>query len=267
MNYIFGLIVFVFGSAIGSFLNVVILRLPRGEKITGRSHCPHCLNTLTAKELIPIFSYFWQNGRCRHCGKKISPRYFAVELISALFFCFAWFWLKPLDLFGALLFIKSLFLIAALIAIFTIDLEHYLILDKVLVAAGLPLVAINLIIDLNSRQPLFSLSSLTIGGIAAGLVLGGFFYLLWLVSKGKWMGFGDVKLMLFLSLALGWPAAIVCWFLAFILGFAYSLPLLLMHKKHLTSRLPFGTFLSLAAFIAFFWGGTIFIWYLSVLGF
>ncbi|MCX6797577.1 MAG: prepilin peptidase, partial [Candidatus Doudnabacteria bacterium] len=94
-----------------------------------------------------------------------------------------------------------------------------------------------------------------------------FFLTIVLVSKGKWMGFGDVKFMFFLGLALGWPDVLVCFILAFLLGTVFSLPLLILGKKTLSSKLPFGTFLSVAAALALFFGDKLFAWYLAVLGF
>ena len=268
MIYLTSLLVFYFGSILGSFLNVVSLRLPKGESLAGRSHCTACGHTLSWLDLFPLFSYLLFRGRCRYCQKNFSSRYFLFELLSGVLFVWAFWQVNPQDLPGYLLLLKAWVVVSALLVVFTIDLEHFLIFDNVLISAGLPVAVLNLILDLLSRQlSKLELGSLTFGGVFAGGVFAGFFYLLWYVSRGRWIGFGDVKLMFFLGLALGWPNTAAAWLLAYFLGTAYALPLLVLGKKQLSSRLPFGCFLAPAALIALFYGPTLVNWYLRLLGY
>jgi prepilin signal peptidase PulO-like enzyme (type II secretory pathway) len=267
MFWLLAFLIFFFGACVGSFLNVVILRLPKDEKLTGRSHCPNCMHILSAGELVPLFSFFLLGGKCKSCRSKISWRYFVIELATALLFLITWLIQQPHELLGFLFLLKSLIFVSTLIIVFVIDLEYLLIFDQVLIGAGALLLVFNIALDIFSHQAMFSIYSQAFGGLIAGVVFSAAFFLLWLFSKGRWMGFGDVKFMLFLGIVLGWPGTLVCWLLAFVLGTLYAIPLLVSGKKNLESRLSFGTFLSLAGLIALYWGEAIFRWYLSFLGF
>lgn len=268
MTYLAYLLVFYFGSIMGSFLNVVSLRLPKGEGLSGRSHCTACGHTLSWLDLFPLFSYLLFRGRCRYCQKTFSNRYFLFEFLAGLLFVLAFWQIGPQGLPGYLLLLKAWAVVSALLVVFAIDLEHFLIFDSVLVAAGLPVVVLNLGLDFLSHRFLrLELASLTFGGLFAGGAFAGVFYLLWYFSRGRWIGFGDVKLMFFLGLALGWPNTAAAWLLAYFLGTAYALPLLIMRKKQLSSRLPFGCFLAPAALIAMFYGASLVSWYLRLLGY
>ena len=260
-------LIFYFGCIIGSFLNVVILRLPREESLNGRSHCSNCGHTLSWLDLFPLFSYLGLLGKCRYCKKAFSPRYFLIELVTGLLFLAAFTFLRPVDLIGYLTLLKYVIALSAMVVVFMVDLEHMLIFDNVLLAAGLPALAINFLVDYLAKNNFLSLASLTMGGLFAGSLFAGIFFLLWLVSKGAWIGFGDVKLMLVLGVVLGWPVAAVAWLLAYFLGTAFVLPLLFFRKTHLSSRLPFGCFLALASAFCLFYGQTLAAWYLRTIGF
>lgn len=258
---------FYLGAIIGSFLNVVVLRLPREESLNGRSHCSSCGHALSWPDLFPLFSYLWLFGKCRYCKKPFSARYFLIELITGLLFFAAFAAVSPRDLAGYLTYLKYLLALSAMVVVFVIDLEHMLIFDSVLLAAGLPVLAINVLSDHLAKNNFLSLNSLTMGGLFAGGLFAGIFFLLWLVSKGRWIGFGDVKLMLVLGIILGWPITAAAWLMAYFLGTAFVLPLLAAGKTHLSSRLPFGCFLSLAAAACLFYGQAMVNWYLRLLGF
>ncbi|MCL5775365.1 MAG: prepilin peptidase [Patescibacteria group bacterium] len=260
-------LVFYFGCIIGSFLNVVILRLPKEEGLNGRSYCFSCGHALSWVDLFPLFSYLCLFGKCRYCKKTFSPRYFLIELVTGLLFLAAFIFLKPDSLLGYLALLKYAIALSALVVVFMVDLEHLLIFDNVLLAAGLPVLAINVLTDYMGRYSFLSLSGQTMGGLFAGGLFAGIFFLLWLVSKGAWIGFGDVKLMLVLGLVLGWPVTAAAWLLAYFLGTAFALPLLVLGKKHLSSRLPFGCFLSVAAALCLFYGQQLIAWYLRYVGF
>lgn len=258
------LLVFLFGACIGSFLNVLILRLPKEQAPTGRSHCVHCRHVLSALDLVPILSFVWLRGRCRYCRKKISPRYIAIELATALLFLFAFLRFPLANAADAAILIRAAFILAVLIVVFMIDYEHFLILDKVVIPASIILFALNIAVDL-ARHPAAS-GSFTLNGLlaAAGLLLffGGIYY----ISGGTWIGFGDVKFSIFLGLATPYPFVFVNIFVAFLLGAYVGLLLLLFGGKNMKSQVPFGTILAASAAITLFYGPQLLNFYLRTIG-
>lgn len=263
---LFLILAFVFGCVIGSFLNVVILRLPEDEKLGGRSRCPWCGHTLSAWELVPVLSYFFLKGKCRNCHKKISSRYFIIEALTGLSFVWAASHFYPGSVETAVLLIKVWLIISILIAVFVIDLEHFLILDRVIIFGTVGVLLLNIAVDLIGKTSLFSWGGQTLPSVAAAVLCPLPFFLIWYFSKGRWMGFGDVKLAVFLGAALGWPLAGIGLLLAVFIGGAMGVVLLGFTDKTLKSRVPFGTFLSLGAFFTLFYGPFLLRWYLSFLG-
>ena len=238
---------FVFGLCIGSFLNVVIWRLPHEQSLNGRSHCPHCHHKLVWYDLLPLVSFVLQGRSCRYCKKLISFRYPLIEALVGFLFAGAIYVFPPGLFIDWVIFVKALVIIAVCVVVFVIDLEHYLILDKVVYTAA-SCVGVLLIIQsflLGSFSPLIS-------GILAAVGPFVVFWIIWYISTGSWMGYGDVKFVALMGLMLGWPGIIVALFLAFILGAIFGLTLILIGKKKLSSRLPFGTFLSLATVLSLF---------------
>ncbi len=237
--YIF---IFLFGLAAGSFLNCVIYRLETGGSfLKGRSFCPHCKHQLGWQDLIPIFSFLWLKGCCRYCQQKISIQYPLVELSTASLFLLI-SWLIP----G----INQLYWMGIscfLILIFVYDLKHYVIPDKVIY----PAIAIAAIFNY----------SFWAGALGAA----GFFAAIVLISRGRWMGVGDIKLGFLMGLLLGWPDILAALFLAFFIGAIIGIGLVIRGKKNLKSEVPFGPFLVTGTFIALFWGQTIIDWYLKCL--
>ncbi len=274
MCIFFYLVVFIFGLVVGSFLNCVIYRLEKKESfLKGRSFCPHCKHTLCCWDLIPIFSFLILKGKCRYCQKKISWQYPLVEIATALLFLLifnfsafggpavGWqFYQNLLSIFY--------FLLAAcfLLIIFVFDLKHFIIPDKVI----FPAIAIAFLYRLFEvlkfgHWDLIGNWKLEIGnflGAAFGAAI--FFLIIVLVSRGKWMGLGDVKLAFFMGLFLGFPNIVVALFLAFLIGAIIGVGLILVKKKNLKSELPFGPFLVTGTFIALFWGQAIVYWYLNL---
>ncbi len=262
---------FIFGSAIGSFLNVVSLRYKPGQKlfnekiIAGRSHCPHCRKTLKWYELIPIFSFIIQKGRCRHCKQKLSLQYPLVEILSGLVFVFI-----PLSLqaphFSSITLIWTLiFIIFFLIAI--IDFRHYIIPDQLNVALavlGLFLIGIKERVGdfgsfsgsfLGYYATLFGLrESIWVNHFFAAILGIVFFGLIILLSRGKAMGLGDLKLIGPLGFIFGWPDILMILFLSFVIGGACMLPLLIKKQKTMKDAVPFGPFLIIASTLTFFFG-------------
>jgi len=260
-------LIFILGTIIGSFLNVVIFRLPKGEKLGGRSHCPNCGKVLGPKELVPLFSLLFQRAKCSGCGNKISWQYFSVELITGLLFAVTYFLFPLSTILDYIFLIKALVIISVLIVVFVIDLKYYLILDKVTFWAFGLVGLLNIVIDIYSKNPFFSFNSYFISGIFAAVAASLPFFIIWFISKGKWMGFGDVKFALFLGFAFGLPLVFVSIFLAVILGGVVSIILLLFKVKSLKSQIPFGIFLSLSGVLTLYFGSEILFWYLAFLGF
>ncbi len=252
---------FAFGLIIGSFLNVVMLRLPVGKKLGGRSGCPRCGLQLSARDLVPVLSFVFLKGKCRGCRAPISPRYPILELVTALGFAGGALLYPPVSVLAALQLALFLFVFCIGLVTFVIDLEHYLILDVVTGFGAVGVVLLQVSLDLAAHNSLWGGSSATRSALL-GAVLGALpFLLLWLVSRGKWLGFGDVKYMVFMGASLGISMVWVGMLLSFWIGAALSLPLLVMGKKKMQSRLPFGTFLVIGQLVTLVWGQQLLTWY------
>lgn len=264
------LFLFVLGAIIGSFLNVIILRLPKGEAMTGRSHCVDCGHELAAKDLVPVLSFILLRGRCRYCRKPISTRYLYVEIMTGLLFVLAFLasGLEHVAPFfsGAeiVMLLRTLFIISVLVVIFSIDYEHHLILDVVLVSSTVLLFMFNIASDYFQGNLLNNSSALI--GLASGFALFLFFGCLHFFSNGRWMGFGDVKFAWFLGFATPFPGIVLNVFLAFMLGAVVGVILLAARKKKLKSEVPFGTFLALSSIITMLYGDKIIQCYMRLVG-
>lgn len=243
-------LLFILGLSVGSFLNVVILRLEKGEGgiLAGRSRCPKCGKILKWFELIPLVSFLIQGGKCRSCKKPISFQYPLVEFFTGLLFSFL-YWRFGLTLqFGFLAVISSL-----LVILFVSDLRTQMIPDIVAyIGIGLALFYI-----LITHYPL------PINAALGAAIAGGFFALLVYPSHEKWMGKGDVKIGVLTGLLLGYPQVLVALFLSFTLGAFVGLILIATKRKTLKSQVPFGPFLITATFVTIFLGEKILEWYLG----
>ncbi len=246
-------IVAFLGMAIGSFLNVVIHRLPRGESIVSPgSRCPACGYTLRALDNIPVISYLVLLGRCRQCGVHISSRYPLVEIATAALFVLHYF------VFGwtPLLAVRVLFA-AAMVALFAIDLEHHLLPDAItLPGVGAGLLA-SLFLPPGIRDAL-------IGVIAGGGVL-------WLIGEAYYrysgeegMGGGDVKMLAMIGAFLGWQLVIVTLVFSSIAGSVIGILLIVTKRGGMKYALPYGTFLAIAALVASLAGAQIVDWYVGM---
>jgi leader peptidase (prepilin peptidase)/N-methyltransferase len=262
MQVLFVIFSLIFGTAIGSFLNVLILRLPEGQSILGRSHCTKCGRVLGFWDLVPVLSFAFLGGKCAGCKTSISLRYPVIELLTGCLFAAGFLVLNPGGVKEILSLAEIWFLIALSITVFVIDFEHFLILDSVVFPAIIIALAFRVVFAFQSAAFVHYLL-LALAGAAAGALP---FYLIWLFSRGKFMGFGDVKLMLPLGLVLSWPNVWVAEFLAIIIGSIVGVGLLILGKKSLKSRLPFGCFLVIGAIAAKIWGSEILAWYLALLG-
>ena len=260
MTYIY-ITIFILGTLIGSFLNCLIYRLENKKSfVFGRSICPKCKHKIAWYDLIPIFSFIFLKARCRYCKKIISWQYPIVELTTGLLFLsiINYQLSIKIDLSFIIYHLAFLFFVfSSMLAIFIYDLKHFIIPDKIIY----PLTAITLFYSIISYQ--LSVISYILAGIGACL----FFLAIYSISKGKWLGFGDVKLVLFLGIFLGWPNIILSLFLSFIIGAIIGVGLIAFKGKGLKSQVPFAPFLLIGTFIAFFWGNEIISWYLGLLSY
>jgi prepilin signal peptidase PulO-like enzyme (type II secretory pathway) len=254
LNILIGIFVFIIGLCIGSFLNCFIYRLEHKKKMTGRSFCPKCKHDLCWKDLFPVFSFLFLNGKCRYCKKKISVQYPLVELVTGFLFVLIFLFFYQQATPNQLIYILFLFYIfSALVVTFVYDLKHYIIPDKVLFPAIIISLAYYLIPPYDFHHIVY--------GLLAAVVASGFFLAIFLFSAGKWMGFGDVKLAVLMGLLLGLPNVLVALFLAFFFGAIIGLILMVVQKKSLKSEIPFGPFLIIGTFLALLYGVQIVQWY------
>ncbi|MCL5010594.1 MAG: prepilin peptidase [Patescibacteria group bacterium] len=260
----FFVVVFVFGLFVGSFLNCVVYRLEvKKSFLQGRSFCPKCRHTLAWYDLIPVLSFVFLRGKCRYCNKKISWQYPVAELATGLVFLiisnfqFPIFNQFPIFEFSNIAnLIFLLVIVCFLEIIFIYDLKHYIIPSRIIY----PAIVIVFLYQLFGNYPFI------LNFVFAGLAAGGFFFLLWLVSGGRWMGFADAPLGFLLGLWLGFPEILIALFLAFFIGSAVGLILIGLGKKKMKSPVAFGPFLVAGAFIAFLWGEKLWSIYFSFLG-
>jgi len=261
INVIYFLI-FILGAVIGSFLNVVICRLPEKKSVVrDRSACPHCKAIIKPIDLIPIVSFFILGGKCRQCRKNISWQYPLVEFITGLIFVFLAYYHNIIVDFNNLAFYRDLVFACGLLVVFMTDLLYYYIFDAVVLPMMFFAGIVNFFLLANSTNYLLTLGHLAL----AAVVGGGFFYIQYVLSKGKWVGGGDIYLGIMMGLMLSWPNILVALFIAYVGGALVSLGLMIFRKKGLKSIVPFAVFLSAATFIVLLYGTQILNWYLGLL--
>jgi len=241
------------GTIVASFLNVVIDRLPAGESlISPGSHCPACQRRLAIIDLIPIVSYIWLRGRCRYCQATIPRRILWLEIGNGILFAYLfWHYGLSVDLIIATVYC-CLFIVIAVI-----DLEHGLILNKIVFPAAVVALLVSIFLSRNGVVP--GITQAAIGG-GVGLVL---FTLIVIVSRGG-MGWGDVKLAALIGIINGTPLVFVALFVAVISGGLLAVFLLLLKARGRKQAIPFGPFLALGAMVALLWGSNLINWYLGL---
>jgi len=245
-----GIFIFIFGMLFGSFANVVIYRQEKGKSfVFGRSACPQCGQMIAWYDNIPLLSFVLLGGRCRHCQKPISRQYPAVELACGVIFFWLFYRFGLTPHFFALA-VFSLFLLL----IFIYDLKHMQILDRF----SLPAMAAALVINLWLGFGFFDL-------VLAALIGAGFFAAQYFVSRGKWVGDGDIRLGALMGLMLGVKYLLLALFLAYIIGAVFAVIVLSAKKFEMSSAVAFGPFLALATFATFLYGQEILTWYLNLL--
>lgn len=262
----FLLALFIIGSAIGSFISVLIYRLHHREEsiLRGRSHCPDCKRKLSPLDLIPLVSYLTLRGKCRYCNKEISYMYPLLEIISGFLFAVLFlkfpFFDEALNFSGEMLGLYLLFSYYAFTLIFTFffDLRYLKVADEIL----LPAILIGFIATLGAPATPHFIDAL----IGAAIPIA-FFGLQILASRGTWMGLGDLRVGAFMGVILGWKLVIVALFLAYLIGSLVSLVIIIRRKKFTGVKIPFAPFLVLGTFAAMFYGEAIVGWYLNGMGF
>ncbi|HHQ4756619.1 TPA: prepilin peptidase [Aeromonas hydrophila] len=270
-------LVFLFSLMIGSFLNVVIHRLPimlerewqaeylgyfnpetqpqqeeRYNLMVPRSACPHCGHAITAMENIPLLSWLWLKGRCRECQAPISARYPLVELLTAL-----------LSLVVAATYPPGWGLLAALLLTWVLVALTFIDLDKMLLPdqLTLPLLWGGLLFNLTGG--FVPLADAVIGAMAGYLVLWSLYWAFKLLTGKEGMGYGDFKLLATLGAWLGWQALPIVLLLSSLVGAFIGIGLILLRNHHQNKPIPFGPYLAIAGWIALLWGDTITRWYLT----
>ncbi len=259
-------LIFLFGLVIGSFINAVLWRLREQEKIAlARSMCPSCRHVLGVFDLIPLISFLFLRGKCRYCEKQISWSYVLIEVVTGVLFSLAYLaagGAAVFETFSTLaFFLRNLVFISVLIVIFFYDFRWYLILDKVTVPSIVVAYGLNgFLLSKTIRCDVWYQCFLDVSWvnllIAAG-VGGGFFLAQYMVSSGRWIGGGDIRLGVLMGGMLGYPRIGLALFLAYVVGAAFALCLLLLGKKQFGSQIPFGTFLSAATIATLLYGETI----------
>lgn len=251
MNTLFLLTIFLLGTILGSFLNALIWRT-RQEKsiVSGRSQCTSCHTQLRAFELIPIASFLLQRGKCRHCLEHISWQYPLVELATGLLFVISYTTFQP----DMIMVLFAWFVVFVLTFIFVYDLRYQLILDRV----TLPAIAIALLYHIIRDPAAWWVY------VVGAVIGGGFFLLQFVVSNGKWIGGGDIRLGALMGAILGWQLVLVALMLAYVVGAIVSVILVAMKKKTMASTTPFGTYLTGATLVVLYWGTGILDWYLQL---
>ena len=301
MFYLFLIFAGFLGLAVGSFINVLTLRWNPAENnqitkiVRGRSHCLHCGQTLKWFEIIPLLSFVFLRGRCRYCHRKLSLQYPLVEGLTALiftgvarrilnfdFFSYHFFSDPRANFWVAAIIVIWFFYSAILITLSVIDLRHYLLPDKII----FPAIIVSLLANLSfyslslmrgNSFPKYGLNFLgpyadvvnihfnvLTSAIAGTLVLFSFLFLIYVLSRGRAMGLGDVKLAILMGLMLGFSAGIVSLLFSFVIGAIVSLIIILTTKKKLKDAVPFGPFLALVVLAVFFFGQTIANFYFSL---
>lgn len=246
MELLINLAVFTFGASIGSFLNVLIDRLPKEENINGRSHCDYCGKKIAWFDLFPIISFFVLKGKTRCCGKKLSWQYPLVEFITGAIFVVVF---KDGPHLGPSLFRSVLILsiLSSLIVIFISDLKYQLISDYMLLA----LFVFSLLFHLTNSIRFYPILS---DFIISGLIVAFPIWLIYFISRERAMGLGDVYLASIMGFLLGWKAGFLALYIAFITGAIFGLILIIMKNKKLKSKIAFGPFLVIGTVVMLFWG-------------
>jgi len=243
-----------FGAVAGSFLNVLIYRLPLGRSVVWPSSaCPHCSRELSWYENVPVVSFLALRARCRTCGAAISIRYPFVEAFTAAMFAAAWWHYGP-----GMLLVSRLVLGSALVALFAIDLEHHLLPNAITLPGIVVGVALSFFAEPGWQASL-------VGALAGGGALYAIAEAYYRVRHEEGLGMGDVKMLAMIGAFLGWKLTLVTLMIASLSGSVVGLLLIVSGRGGMKYALPFGTFLAIGAAIAASVGSGLLAWYLRML--
>lgn len=293
---------FILGTILGSLSKALAKRSLTKKTFWGRSKCPKCQHTLGILDLIPVLSFILLKGKCRYCKKDINKSYLGVEiamgfLIALLFFQYLQnFQVANFNIYGDFFLLSifiielifKIFFITVLVMVFLTDIKEMLIPDRIIIPSIIIAVVILFSETLFRIGHLFSVLSQTsvgqfllspntdyfkrhviilaepfLGSLGTGVAIALFFTILIIITKGRGMGRGDVKLGLFIGICLGFPNGFLAIILAFITGALFSALVLILRKKSLKSQIPFGPFLTVGGLLALFLGTQIISWYLG----
>lgn len=253
----------IFGLIVGSGLTSLVPRLAEGEKWhRGRSHCPRCRHALGVGDLVPVFSFLWNRGRCRYCRNAIGWFYPGIELATGALFVLSVLVRSGWDLSPDAVWDGRLWMavfrdwtaISALLALFGIDLIAQVLPDAITLPAAAVLAVWNVALG---ESPAVILLGIAVGG--------GFFLIQYLASRGKWIGGGDIRLGAMLGALLGWPNILLALFVSYFLGAIVGMGLIVGKNKTWKSTIPFGTFLAVGGLFTLFWGQAVMDWYLGMI--
>ena len=238
---------FLAGAIVGSFVNVVVYRFPRGVGfVRGRSHCINCNKTLKWTDLVPLISFFVLRGRCRYCRKPISFRYPFVETLSGLLFAIAYVMLSQ---YGVVSVVYAVVLTEIFLIIALIDFDHFIIPDSLLIILLLAGGLYTFVSRYFSLSPTAGHFVMSFENILPAIIASSFFFLIWLLTRGRMMGFGDVKYVAVLGLLFGAVGSFWTVYGAIAIGAVLGIILLAIKKAKATTKVPLGAFLSLTAIV------------------
>lgn len=281
-------VVFLVGLSAGSFLNVLVDRFnPDKEEgflqiTSGRSKCDGCGRKLGITELVPVLGYLIQKGRSQCCNEKLSLHYPLIELLMGGFFVFMWYFLKDLltslytfepNMFVAVVVFWFLFSVF-LVALARIDFKTYFLPDFLIIPGTLLAFLYVLLLSSVAKVGFYeygagiipaSFASVFGSHLLGALLFSGALFLVYAISRGEAMGFGDVKLGVFGGLILGAPYSFLAVFLSFIVGALVGVILLGLRRKKMRDMIPFGPFIVFGIFLAFFFGEWILSWYFGLI--
>lgn len=250
------LFIFIIGACIGSFLNCLSWRLAHKKSIVfERSECPKCEIKLKWWENVPFFSYLFLKGKCRYCGVKIPLNYLWTELAGGSLFVAVFYLNNAIQATDLVKMIFEFFIVSVLLFIFLHDILYKEILPKAIWLS----IIITLIYQFFIGADIWSIG-------LGGLLGFSFFAFQYFVSKGKWIGGGDIRLGLLLGLLLGWQKTIIALLCAYWLGALVGLFLIISKKSKMNSEIPFGTFLVIGTLVAMYYGENIIKWYSNIVG-
>lgn len=269
MDILLYIIFTILGLAIGSFLNVVIDRLPaRKSLVRPSSHCDACGHKLSFLDLIPVFSYLMLRGRCRYCRARIPWRVLWVELVSGVILLLAyWRFAASIDTANyAALFITAFWSSVFLVIMF-IDWEHRLILNRITYpSAVIALIILGIATVFPETRILggrdFIPDTVILSGIIGGALGFAFFFIVFLINP-RGMGMGDIKMACLIGLVTGYPLVIVALLIGILIGGLVAIVYLLIFKRGRKDVIPYGTFLAIGPMVTLLWGNEILDWYLG----